>query len=333
MPPSDEHLRTQRIFCVIPYYDGETFLPALIASLEASTLRPTAVVLVDNSPLQTRLDEDHPVLQGSTLDVTVVQTAPRIGFARACNIGALHSLHRGATHVCLVNQDATVAPDMLRELAFHHLAESPALSAPLQLQPETGELSPFVARLYVPEALKGKRVLPIATLPQTPRESTTPLSGACLFFDASLVTTYGLFDPLYTMYGEDRDLSHRLLAAGEKLLLVRSAKFYHLHSNATATGEKRAQLLTWQAESGAVNYLKTKWNRRVTWRFRVEQLVLYVRVGLVAGHRAAREAVVQREDRIVAKLRDLSRARHGESLLERTLRFAERDGFMEEVLP
>lgn len=333
MPHTDERLNALRVYCVIPYYDGETFLSALISSLEASTLRPTAVVLVDNSPLQARISETHPALRDTTLDITVVPTTPRIGFGRACNIGALHSLHRGATHVCLINQDATVAPTMLCELAFHHLAESATLSAPLQLQPDTGELSHFVARLYVPEAVHRRRVLPIDTLPQTPRLSATPLSGACIYFDASLVSTYGLFDPLYTMYGEDRDLSRRLIAADEKLLLVRSAKLYHLHSNATATGEKRAKLLTWQAESGAVDYLKTRWNRRVTWRFRIEQLVLYARVGLVAGPAAAREALHQREERIVAKLRDLSRARHGESLLERMLRFAERDGFIEEVLP
>lgn len=312
------------LYVVIPYYAGHAHIEALLASLAASTRPPDGVILVDNSPEPESFDRKcaHIPLHPQRV---LLRTAPGIGFGRANNAGAMFAVAKGATHICLVNQDATVAPKMLAELLHHHEAQGASISGPIQLDPTTGQLTRFVANHYVAEARAGRKLLPVEDLPATPRTEPRYLSGACLFFHVDLLTRHGLFDPLYTMYGEDRDLSERLVAAGESQLLVRSAHFYHHHANATARGEERARRIVWQAESGAVNYLKRRWGAQERWRFRLEQAVLYFRVGTLLGHANGRIATQQRVSSLLSKSRDLSKARRGESVRERMLRYVERD--------
>lgn len=312
------------LYVVIPFYHGHDDLHPLLASLAASSLPPSLVVIVDNSLNDSAPLDDGALTQTHSVPTKVIRTEAQIGFGRACNAGALYAMMQGASHVCVINQDTTVHPHMLQELLLHHTRENAMLSAPLQLSP-TGHITEFVARLYVPEARKKLRTLVPDELPKSPRLSQQPLSGACLFFHVKLLDQYGLFDPLYTMYGEDRDLGHRLLQHGEKLLLVRSAWFYHRHSNVHAKGSERAKLLRWQAESGAVTYLKHHWRKRDLWRFRAEQLVLFVRTSMLTSLHQGWNGVRAREASMISKSRDLSRARRGESVKVRMLRYVDKD--------
>jgi hypothetical protein len=49
-------------------------------------------------------------------EATLIRNPANLGFAGGCNVGISHALDRGADYVLLVNDDATVAADMLTKL-------------------------------------------------------------------------------------------------------------------------------------------------------------------------------------------------------------------------
>lgn len=318
--PSKARGGSERLHVVIPFYDGHDDLARLLHSIDTSSQPPRHIWIVDNSPNERRLSALPVTL---TTPVSIAHAQSGIGFGRACNLGAALATRKGATHICLLNQDGYVDPEMFTSL-LADLSLMPAeLIAPLVLEPETRQLSRFVARLYVPEALRGRTVAPRETLPKCARLESQYLCGAALLFRSTLLEQHGLFDPLFTMYGEDRDLCERLRRADGRLALSRSAIFYHAHTNATARGAARAKLLSWQSESRAVVRMRTStpsWTMDL-----VESSVLWGRACLVAGPRAANAAVRQRSAGLRAKASALTACRRGESLITRTLACVEVD--------
>ena len=303
----------RKIHVVIPFYHGHDDLPALLTSLDQNTHRPDHIWIVDNSDDDARL---HSLSIPVETPTSILRAQSRIGFGRASNLGAWQASERGATHICVLNQDGFADPQMLEHLLNDLDETSATLIAPLVVDPGSRSISPFVARLYVPEAIRSSEILSPGQLPQQPRYEPHYLCGAALLFPVSLFHRTGLFDPLFTMYGEDRDLCERARRIGARLVLSRAARFNHAHTNATATGSKRAQLLTWQSESHAVRRMRSAAPSPLL--DRIEEAVLWCRASFASGPRCAFKAVSARRQALTQKFHRLKAARDGESLLERT---------------
>ena len=315
------------VHAVVPYYRGHAYIERLVGSLRSGTLRPRRITIIDNGPVEDRL-RATPVWNAVVGDdITLVETRPGIGFGRACNAGAAIAASAGATHVVVINQDAWVTPDALEHLVAVQVATGAALTGPVQLTPE-GELSTFYARHYLPEALDGAgRVNKRSAWPQQP-VARGMLSGACLLFPTSLVSSHGPFDPLYTMYGEDNDLARRVRASGLCSLQVPAAVIHHVHTNANATDNPVANLAVrvWLMEAGSVNLLRdgrgsiiadvARQVLRRAWQYGRE----------LSLHGAPALPVLVASDRRLWERRgDLARARRGEPVATRAHAVAQQD--------
>lgn len=302
-----------RLHVVIPFYNGHSDLPRLLRSLHECTLRPSKVWIVDNSPDG---QPPLPISHELTFPVQVLRLAPGVGFGRACNAGAMAASSEGATHICLLNQDGAATPRFFEYLVEDFEATNAVMIGPLQCTFATQHLSRFVARLYVPEALTAfGRLRPLEALPSTPRLEPRYLAGAALLFAPSMLEDHGLFDPLFTMYGEDRDLCDRLRVAGARMVLSRRTIYLHDHSNAHARGAARVRLLVWQSESRAIR--RTRDHGPSAMASALESAVLFVRAAAHVGIAQAIRAVRTRNAALRTKHSALIRAHNGHSLLAR----------------
>ena len=90
---------------------------ACLASLERAGVDSRSVVVVDNGSgddFAARLESRYP-------DAIQLPQSTNLGFAKAVNIGARYAVAHGATAVLLLNNDAVVMPDAIREFAPDHI--------------------------------------------------------------------------------------------------------------------------------------------------------------------------------------------------------------------
>ena len=94
---------------VIVNYDGERLLPDCLAALAAQTLAPDEIVVADNGSR----DGSLALLRTEHPHVRTLALGRNLGFAGGANRGVRATT---APWVCVLNSDATPAPDWLAEL-------------------------------------------------------------------------------------------------------------------------------------------------------------------------------------------------------------------------
>ena len=237
---------------MIPYYLGANYLRACLESLERSDT-PTTVIIVDNCP--NRLPAG--ISDGLQSPPTIITTKPGIGFARACNVGLRHCQTMGASVAVLLNQDTTVAPDTLPRLV-KALSDEPRAfaAAPISRTYDGASILDMTIKYYVSPHTAYVRDLVLQTVKETYAVPFDGINGSCLALSMRPLAQIGLFDPLFHMYGEERELIARAIAAGYLALLVPAARLNHIHANFTATGTERHKNAVYIATGDKLRLLK-----------------------------------------------------------------------------
>jgi GT2 family glycosyltransferase len=205
---------------VIVNYDGERLLPDCLAALAAQTLAPEQIVVADNGSRDgslALLRAHHPAVQALELD-------RNHGFAGGANRGVRAT---SAPWVCVLNSDATPAPDWLAQLtAAPRDARTWALGSVL-VSAATG-LIESAGDEYTQDGYAHKllRERPLEELPVEPyRVFAAP--GAAPVFRRRVFDLLGGYEERFFMYYEDVDLAFRAALAGYHALLVPSARVTH----------------------------------------------------------------------------------------------------------
>lgn len=213
------------------------------------------VVVVDNGST-----DGSPARIGAAFpQAAQIVNAENRGFAAGANQGLDWALARGCAYILVLNNDTTVAPDLLARLV-----------AAGESDPQIGILSPRILYFDEPDrtwhlAARWHRWLPMpvhvwegATFPLTPTlsprgEGACPpplgeglgegevfeeelpagvieadfVSGCAMMLRRSLLEAVGGFDAGYFMYGEDIDLCTRAKQAGYRIVAVPGARMWH----------------------------------------------------------------------------------------------------------
>jgi N-acetylglucosaminyl-diphospho-decaprenol L-rhamnosyltransferase len=205
---------------VIVNYNGEHLLPECLAALAAQTRAPAEIVVADNGSQDaslTLLRERHP-------DVRVLELGHNHGFAGGANRGVRAT---GAPWVCVLNSDATPAPDWLaRLMAAPRDARTWALGSVL-VSAATGRIE-SAGDQYDPRgfAYKLMRGRSLAELPSTPYP-VFAAPGAAPVFRRDVFDALGGYEERFFLYYEDVDLAFRAVLAGYHALLVPDARVVH----------------------------------------------------------------------------------------------------------
>jgi GT2 family glycosyltransferase len=215
---------TPMVFILILNYNSFEDTAECVRSVEALHYPRISVVIIDNaSPNGSGI-----LLQQTFTQHTVILSDRNGGFAAGNNIGIRYALEHNADYIFIVNDDATVTPDILNHMvgyAEKH-ADVGLLSARVYF-PGTTELFAAAGR-FNRLLCTGQNYGAI----QIEKNETDHLKyvdyacGVLWLVRSEVFRTVGLMDEKYFMYFEDLEFSLRVLKS-YKMVYIPDAVAYH----------------------------------------------------------------------------------------------------------
>ena len=205
---------------VIVNFDGERLLGDCLAALSAQTLAPAEILVADNGSS----DASLALLRAHHPGVAVLELGHNFGFAGGANRGVAAT---SAPWVCVLNSDATPAPDWLATLTAAPRERRTWALGSVLVSAKTG-LIESAGDQYAPQgyAYKLLRDHPLSALPSEPyRVFAAP--GAAPVFRRDVFERLGGYEERFFLYYEDVDLAFRAVLAGYHALLVPAARVSH----------------------------------------------------------------------------------------------------------
>jgi len=212
---------TSTIIIIVTY----NAMPWIHACL--SSVKTYDVVVVDNAST----DETVTYIESHFPAVHLIKATENIGFGQANNIGIQYALNRSADYVFLLNQDAYLQKDALTHLLVAHKNHSSfGILSPVHFNGDGTTLdrkfSNYLVYDYNPnfygDAINGN-------LQEIYEVEFVNAAGWLIPVD--VIRKVGGFDPVFFMYGEDDNLSHRMKFHGYKIGVVSKAHMHHDRKN------------------------------------------------------------------------------------------------------
>ena len=204
-----------KLSIVIVSYNVRHYLDLCLQSVAKAVegIDGTEVFVVDNASS----DDTMRVLPQRYPWVKFIANDENLGFARANNLAI-----RQATgdYVLLLNPDTTVAEHTLREAVGFMDAHPQAGGAGVKMHNEDGSVAPESRRAIPTPWVSALKMLGFTSryymshLPWDEACQIEVISGAFCLLRHKALDEIGLLDEDFFMYGEDIDLSYRLLKGG-----------------------------------------------------------------------------------------------------------------------
>jgi len=213
-----------KVFAIIVTYNGKQWYDKCFTSLRTSELA-VQVVVIDNASS----DDTVQYLRTNYPEVHLIESDINLGFGQANNKGMRYALDKGADYVFLLNQDAWIEPNTIKELIVAH-----------KKQLEYGMLSPIHLNARKTAIEKGLIVY-LSTTRHTPNElisdfylglkkdiyDTNYVNAAAWLLPRKTLETVGGFDPLFYHYAEDDNYLSRVFYHDFKVGLVPKVTICH----------------------------------------------------------------------------------------------------------
>ncbi len=241
---------------VIVSYNVRHFLEqALQAVAKASRGMSVEIFVVDNNSV----DGSPEMVKEKFPHIHLLALHQNLGFARANNLAIRRSKGQ---YVLLLNPDTLIAEDSLKK-CYQFMEEHPEagglgvrmIDGTGSFLPESkrGFPSPFVAfcktfglsRLFPKSRLFNRYHL--GFLPEDETHEVEVLSGAYMWLRRRVLNQIGLLDERFFMYGEDIDLSYRIVQAGYKNYYFADTTIIHYKGESTRKGSLNYVRIFYQA--------------------------------------------------------------------------------------
>ena len=244
-----------KLSIVIVSYNVKYFIEQCLRSVQRATQNiDTEVFVVDNASSDGSCEYLTPLFP----DVTFIWNKDNRGFARANNQAIRLST---GEYVLLLNPDTIVAEDTLEQFVQFMDAHSEAGGAgaymlrtdgAFALESRRGLPTPFVAfckmsglaGLFPKSRLWGRYYMRYLNEQQV--NEIEIISGAFMFLRRDALDKSGLLDEAFFMYGEDIDLSYRIMKAGYKNFFLPS-RILHYKGESTVKSSYRYVYTFYQA--------------------------------------------------------------------------------------
>jgi len=259
------------------------------------------VVVVDNASTDmslSLLEQAFPISDG----LLVVRNPKNLGFAVACNIGALHAT---STHLLFLNPDCLLDSGAAARLMDALESEAGvAMVGGLLINPDGTEQAggrravPTPWRSFVRGfglsrfANRWPKLffdfhLHMQPLPALPVE-VEAISGACMLLRATTLVDVGAWDEGYFLHCEDLDLCIRLTRAGQKILFVPNASVIHYKGVCSRT---RPIFVEWHKHRGMMRFYHKFFRHQYPGVLMgLVAVGVWLRFGLVATYYTAKRA-------------------------------------------
>jgi len=207
-------------------------------------------ILVDN-------DSPEPIggVEKKFKNIVVLKNSQNLGFAEGNNVGIRYALKNGADWVLILNNDTTMAPDLLIQLIKQGnlINQSGILGPKIYFAPgfeyhknryksaQRGKVfwyaggiidwnNVYCSHRGVDEVDRGQYDPPAGG------EETDFVSGCAMLVKKEVFEKIGLFDPRYFLYLEDVDFCQRAKKAGFKIVYVPQGKVWHYNASSSEVG-------------------------------------------------------------------------------------------------
>lgn len=213
-----------KISIIFPSYNGEKFLERNLNSIKnLNNLKEIELIIIDNKSKDSSLEIINSY--NSEINVKLIKQNNNLGFAKACNIGALNA--RGE-FIFTTNQDVIFPPEFftkLKKIYYQYKTRQEIIISPALVFEKNG-LHYFGAKIhflgfsYTPDI---RKKLPEQKIIKT----TQRFSGGSFFIKKDLFLRMHGFDAKLFMYCEDTDLSLRFLRQGLKIYTTSDPYLIH----------------------------------------------------------------------------------------------------------
>lgn len=234
-----------KLSVIIVNYNVRFFLEqAIRAALKASVKLECEIIVVDNASI----DGSKEMVETTFPNIQYIYLEENLGFSKANNIGIKASK---GEYVLLLNPDTVVAEDAF-ENSVKFMDENPDVGGlGVHMIDGSGSFLPESKRgLPTPSAAFYKifglsRLFPnskkfgkyhLGYLDENQTHEVEILSGAYMMMRSSALEKSGLLDETFFMYGEDIDLSYRLIKAGFKNYYFPESRIIHYKGESTKKG-------------------------------------------------------------------------------------------------
>ncbi len=230
-----------KLSIVILNYNVRYFLELCLKSVKAATTHIDAeIIVVDNASK----DDSCEMVKAQFPDVKLIENKVNLGFSKGNNIGVAQAK---GEYLCILNPDTVVAEDTFDKLlAYSKTLTNPGAIA-CKLIDGAGNYLPESKRNipYVRAALK--KLMGNATyyyanhLEANQVGAIDVLVGAFMFLKRSVYNEVKGFDEDYFMYGEDIDLSYKIVKAGYKNYYLGTTSVIHFKGESTLRDKNYAK--------------------------------------------------------------------------------------------
>jgi GT2 family glycosyltransferase len=222
---------------VIVNYNVRYFLEQCILSVQAaSTKITTEIIVVDNNST----DESCTVLSEKYPEVVLIQNKENVGFSKANNQGVKIAT---GNYILILNPDTIIAEDTLDKIVAYSKVKRNLGVLGVKLIDGSGEFAPESKRgIPTPNAsfnklfgISSKRTGKYYATHLDENESgiIKVASGAFMFIKRTVFNEVKGFNEDYFMYGEDIDLSMKLLNKGYQNYYYADTQIIHFKGEST----------------------------------------------------------------------------------------------------
>lgn len=232
--------QSHRVAIVLVNWNNTADTVACIESLSRLNYQDAQIVVVEN---HSRAEESR-ALRSRCTDEVILRQKRNLGFAGGCNAGIRWALQNGFDYIWLLNNDAVVAPESLRELVGA-MESDPRIgvvggvmyywSDPERIQTAGGFMDPETTR----GGMLGLNELDAGQFCGI--RDVDYVSGGMLLVRSAAITQVGLLDERFFMYYEDTDWGVRMRERGWRVVTTSAAKCWH--KDKASAGSKKTYFI------------------------------------------------------------------------------------------
>ncbi|QHI38802.1 N-acetylglucosaminyl-diphospho-decaprenol L-rhamnosyltransferase [Kordia antarctica] len=203
-----------KLSIIILNYNVRYFLEACLRSVQSAISEMDAEIIVvdNNSP-----DDSCDMMRNTFPEIQLLANTENVGFAKANNQGV--KLAKGE-YVCILNPDTIVAEDTFSQLLAFAESKENLGAIGCKLIDGSGTFLPESKRNIPTPMVSVKKILGnknsgyYSNLHENEIGKVKILVGAFMLLKKSVYEAVAGFDEDYFMYGEDIDLSYKIIKAG-----------------------------------------------------------------------------------------------------------------------
>jgi GT2 family glycosyltransferase len=222
-----------KLSVVILNYDVRYFLELCIKSVQAAIADLDAeIIIVDNHSS----DDSCQMVKTFFPEITLIENKENLGFSKGNNIGVAQAK---GEYICLLNPDTVVSEDVFeKSLAYAETIPKMGILG-CQLIDGRGQFLPESKRNIPTPIISIKKVMGFGRgyyachLSPADTGEVDVLVGAFMILKKKVYDRVKGFDESYFMYGEDIDLSYKVIKAGFQNFYFGEATLLHFKGEST----------------------------------------------------------------------------------------------------